>query len=311
MELIILEGLNNVTVNNQMKILKDRLTKENKKVDMITFPRYEEKSGALVKNHLYEFPKPNFDTKYSFDDVLNFDNEKLLFVNSKNPFYMFLLEIIRIDKRNKIIYAKSVINNEHLTILESDDYIFYKAINNNVFNWRVKASHTTKALFYTVDRNIWFANNENRINDLDYLIINRSYMSNFLYRTVEIKTPEEFLEYVISIYRIEILANDIQDTKIHNFYFYSDNFEAELEYQKKYYLENDIDNIANLKREEQYLKTINNNFPHLLDLIRETDKKYPDLFKKYKKYLNIDFRFIGFHNITTDYISNYIFDKIL
>lgn len=289
MKLILLEGLDDIAINKLMDHLKNRIRNNRKTVESVCFPRYNEKSGMLIKDHLTGFPKIDTTKFYLFDDILDIVHEnELLFIYDEITAKTSLIQVEKVFKEENVIAATDCITNLHKTYRKNDNkYLFYKSKYNKIFNWGVKASHATKALLYTIDRNIWFANNKAIINNLDYLLVNRSYLANFLYRTVEITNPDDFLEYIITIMQIEVKANGFDNYEIYPYFIKTDNLEAQLNYMENYYADNSISKANTIKRNEQYIKTIWQNYGHLKELMITTSIKYPDMYNKYRKFIEM------------------------
>lgn len=290
MKLILLEGLDDIAINKTIEHLKNQIRNAEKTVESITFPRYNEKSGMFIKDHLTGFPKIDSTVFYYFDDILDISNvNELIFVYDKLKGKTSLVQVEKIIKEERVFIAFNCIEETHEIYREDSDkrFLFYKSRYNKIFSWGVKASHTTKALLYTIDRNIWFANNKAAINNLDYLIVNRSYLSNFLYRTVEITKPEDFLEYIISIMQIEVKASGLDDYEVYPYFIKTNNLEAQLDYVRNYYLDNSISKANMIKRNEQYIKTIWQNYEHLKELMKVVSAEYPKIYNKYKNFIEM------------------------
>lgn len=279
MKLVLVEGLDDPKIYEIINNIENKLQLKGFKTNSIYFPRYQDKSSQLVKQHLLNFPE--LSDPITYEEIISGESKGLLFVQD--------------NKTKKIsIGSYKLIGNEisfkdyngNKSILNKDD-CFYKVKYNNIFNLNSKPSNLLKALLFTIDRGIWFTNNKEEYSKLDYLFINRSYLSNFLYRTIDMSKSEEFLEFLISVYMNEIKANNLEDIEIYSFFLKCDNLDYELDYMRKAYRDNDRFSFDMEKRDEQYVITIHKNFNHLKDLIIKTTKDYPNIIDRYKNYIDI------------------------
>ena len=291
-KIILLEGMDNYTIKEAMDITKSKLEKEGKSVLTVQFPLYDQRSGRLVKDHLKSFPEPNMSKKYDITTIRNNKNgvltkDDLLFVKTENQMKITVVSEITVLYNNTIesLVLEDLISGEKYYYGINDKVELYLPIINNIFDWKANPSSQTKALLFTMDRNIWFANHLYDFNKYDVIIINRSHLANFLYRTVDMTTPEEFLEYVITIYNIEILANSLDKFDVQNLFVYTHN--NILNYVR-YKISDNLVSKDDALRDEQYFITISENFNHLKELIKATKEKYPDIFQRYSKYVEMN-----------------------
>lgn len=293
MKLVLVEGLDDYLINNVIDQITEpfNLIPDSKSI-ILNFPRYKEKSGILVNRHINEFPKPNLKKSYRYlTNIKGISKDDLVFISNRNDYKFRLVKILSLDRdySKYNVVVEDCISGERFCIShQNEEFTFYECLLDNIIDWGCKASETTKALFFTIDRNVCFTNNRKKMEEADFVFVNRSHLSNFLYRTKDIQTEEEFLEYIISIYRIEIVANNFEDVEIHSFFLRYNNLEKEREIVKNIVLKNYPDEMDKLERMFQYTETINKNYDHLQDLINRTKKKYPDIYKKYAKYVETE-----------------------
>lgn len=113
---------------------------------------------------------------------------------------------------------------------EKVDESYDEMNNTRVFKYGTNPNHIAKALLYTVDRNIWYTNMFDEIvnGNYDYIISDRSYMSNVFYRT-EGMSDTEVLHYLILVYYTEIIGSKINSLfkreNIHNILLTHSNFD--------------------------------------------------------------------------------------
>ena len=315
LEIINLEGLDDRTIGIVADKLIEEFKKQGKKAEFVSFPKLYEKSGSMINNHLLGFPRADITAMINFEELLYAFNEKdLFFAYAKEDKSLLLLAVDSINKETGIISVTNMVN-RHEFILSREEqhaYTFYKAVYNKIFNWDVKASHVTKGMLYTVDRNIWFTNNMKKIEKLDYLIVNRSYLANFMYRTVDIEDTDAFFEYIISIYVNEIRSTGLDKFKIHSYYVSTSDIMLQMELLKKYYLEYDLKGINMFKRNEQYYKTIWSNHNHMNKLLQGLKEDLPLVSDKYTKYAEMTDININIHDYSHNLnkVSDFIIDDI-
>ena len=167
-----------------------------------------------------------------------------------------------------------------------------------------KASHMTKSLTFTMDRIIWLTNHMNELLDYDYVVINRSYLSNLFYRTMEIEDSETFIEYLITVFHNEVKSVNLDNFELIPLFIKTEeqSYLKAINESKK----NLLLSTEDVERELQYIQTIHNNFPHL-QYLKEISKENT-FYKKYEKYFNEKDFYVTNENYNEDFISNKILE---
>ena len=114
-------------------------------------------------------------------------------------------------------------------IAMADNY-YNNAVKECLFVPGSKPSHLTRSLLYSVDRDIWFSNRPTIFtekSDYDVILSDRSYMSNIIYRTVDMDLVQ-FNMYLFMTYITEIQASKIDllpAANVHNVILTHDSFD--------------------------------------------------------------------------------------
>ena len=295
--IILIEGADTITVKHVIDELQSRLEKEGKKVISAMFPMYDNKSSILVNQHIKSFPEPDFDNKLS-----DIKLDQSIFVRMKDGKVKYgIVKDITQEYTDDFKIKSIQLDNE--IIMFDDIESFHSNKNENLFD--KKASHITKALTYTMDRIIWL--NNNLSDDIDYVLINRSYLSNFLYRTTTM-TKSEIKDYVNYIIYCEIKSVGLYRHEVYPIFISAENVDTI--YNK---IENDsVDNFiskADIMREMQYICTIHSNYNHARELLSSvTINDYKNI---YNRLINmIDVNCTDDEYLSTESISNRIYDII-
>lgn len=279
-----IEGLDNRSFYTLARALEKHLTHH---CTTVSFPRYDEESGSLVKKHLREYPKPDFSKPQSLFDILSYIQEKdhIFVYTMVGSDKQLLLCEVKAKGANSLVLQDILSQKELHLSLECNkyqDYTFYPVEDKNIF--KHKASHLTKALLFTVDRNVWFTNNLPTLPEDAYVFVNRSYYSNFLYRTLDIYTAEDFMEYLLSIIYNEVKSVGISKNKA---YYISCDNEEYMEYQFRVHAKQDGISEELVERDLQYLKTVWKSYSHYKHLLILLEEKYPSIWQKYKDFLQM------------------------
>lgn len=252
MKLILLEGLAECTMASIMSQLKHRIELEGKTAFTLRFPVYADKTSTLINDHLYEFPERGEQIR-SFDKIKEMKHGEM-FVYGKDieAFGKF-----NVDEGRHLIKFMNSFNNELVEIpsIEFLEYKFFRTKSKNIFNRDANPSSITKANLFAINRNVWFANNIEKLKQYDYVIINRSYMSTLLYRIDTI--PVDKINYFATmVYMNEIYANGLDQFEVKNFLIKPRHKDVQLSIMDNQYLVSHLFDITKLTRDKQYIGKI-------------------------------------------------------
>lgn len=228
-------------------LLEKTLVEQGYSVLHTDFPRYGEYSGSLIERHLKHdalaISNKHFNTAL-YDGVIIFNDGK-----EKSTDYFLTKEEYENIKSVEVVIKPGcdIVSTSVYYAVTSCDLIkilpiplsaerlsMYDlaSINAKVNEWLKKElkevlfkpgsnpSHITRSMTYVIDRDIWYNNALPKLDEncpYDIIISDRSYMSNIIYRTLDLN-EEEFFDYLLFTKVGEIKAQQIEKLPIENVY---------------------------------------------------------------------------------------------